>query len=59
MVVHGFPGLVPIDARLRIGDLRRVGDAGCRLRRQSERAALERGERAADQIRADRRQHIV
>ena len=42
MVVHLLPRLRPVDARLGLVDLRRVGDAVGGLRRELQRAALQR-----------------
>ena len=54
MIVHLAPGLAPVDARFILVDLAGVGDALRRLRRQRERAALQRADRAQHQVGAER-----
>src|SRR5450756_3000699 len=59
VVVHVAPRFGPIDAGLVLADLGRIGDARRRLRRERERAALRRGNRAQHQIGAEPRQRVV
>ena len=57
--MHLLPRPPPGDSRLLFCDFVRIGDTGLRLRRERERAALERAKRAHHEVGAEAGEPIV